>query len=118
MQTGRSERLAQLTHAAPVVKPVERGGPTESDYHRFRSTAIKIELPHRIASYCEAISIRNHTERLIYIRGRDGSIIGLNPEPLSASYPEGIYYTLGFRRDPHVLTTETVTALSLPPAAC
>lgn len=107
MQAGRSERLAQLTAAPPSVAPAERSGPIEADYHRFRSTATKIELPHRITTYCEAISIRNHTERLIYIRGRDGSIIGLSPEPLCANYPQGIYYTIGFRRDPHVSADES-----------
>lgn len=66
-------------------------------YATFSCTKpVKVDIPHEVSAYNEGLSIRNHTDRTLSIRGRDGTIIRLAPNHANKNLEAGIYYTTGF----------------------
>lgn len=60
------------------------------------SKTVTVDIPYEVSAYNEGISIRNHTDRTLAIRGRDGTIVRLAPNHANKKIEPGIYYTVGF----------------------
>lgn len=88
---GQSPQTEDFTRAA------RRKQQQAHAYTTFSCTKpVKVDIPHEVSAYNEGLSIRNHTDRTLSIRGRDGTIIRLAPNHANKNIETGIYYTTGF----------------------